>query len=118
MQIVKRYWKQVRSKDMFGHLITLNFNKRGQHHKTQIGGLFSIIIKLFINIYVLLNFNTMFMRNANVNSSISSMESFEKFGKVNVNETDHFVIYNKRNQTTEKDIMLVKDLKNYIRIYF
>ena len=30
----KRYWKMIRNKDMFGHLITLNFNRRGQHHKT------------------------------------------------------------------------------------
>lgn len=76
------------------------------------------MIKFFIYVYVILNFNTMFSRTANTNSSIDSMESFEKFGKVNINETDHFVMYNFRNQTTKEDIMLSAELDPYIDIFF
>ena len=94
--IFKPYWKSIRSKDMFGYLITLNFNRRGQYHKTQIGGLFSVCIKFFIYVYVLLNFNTMFSLKANKNTTINSIETFEEIGKINLNETQHFIFYNLR----------------------
>ena len=48
--------KSLRSYDMFGHLITMNFNKRGNFHKTLVGAFFSIIIKVGIYIYVALTF--------------------------------------------------------------
>jgi len=37
----------------------MNFNKRGAYHKTQIGAMFSIVIKFFIQMYVLLTFKTL-----------------------------------------------------------
>ena len=84
---LKPYWKSIRSKDMFGYLITLNFNRRGQYHKTQIGGLFSVCIKVFIYVYVILNFHSMFTLKENKNITIKSMEPFEKIGRINLNET-------------------------------
>ena len=46
------------------------------------------------------------------------MESFDKLGKININETNHFVFYNLRNQTTQRDIMLTKELEPYIDIAY
>lgn len=60
----------------------------------------------------------MFTLNANTNSSIGSMESLEKFGKVNINETDHFVFYNLRGQMDQKDIFLSDKLDPYIDVFF
>ena len=80
--------------------------------------MFSIFIKIFINIYIVLNFNTMFSRSDNKDSTTTSMESFEKLGAIKINETDHFVFFNLRNQTTQKDIFLSDDLEPYIDIYF
>jgi len=47
--------KIIKSKDMFGHTINLNFNKQGDTHQTVIGGFLSILIKVAITVYVILN---------------------------------------------------------------
>jgi hypothetical protein len=69
-----RYWKLLREKDMFGYLITLNFNRRGQYHKTQIGGIVSMCIKIFINVYIILNFTTLFSYGDNKNGTLVGFE--------------------------------------------
>jgi hypothetical protein len=71
-----RYWKLLREKDMFGYLITLNFNRRGQYHKTQIGGIVSMCIKIFINVYIVLNFTTLFSYGDNKNGTLVGFEDF------------------------------------------
>ena len=45
----------VKSFDMFGHDVRLNFNKHGVTHNTAIGGFFSILIKMAIAFYVFIN---------------------------------------------------------------
>ena len=67
----------------------MNFNKRGNHHKTQVGGFLSIIIKIFIRVYVLLTLKSLLFLEENQNTSVESMET--EMPLVNYNETDHFV---------------------------
>ena len=68
-----KYLKPLRQYDMFGHLITMNFNKRGAQHKTVFGAFFSIIIKFAIYVYVALTFKTLLTNGADKNSSIGSI---------------------------------------------
>ena len=89
----KKHWKSIRQHDMFGHLITLNFNKRSNHHKTQIGGVFSVLIQGFLKIYILLNFVTMFWYHANSNGYLDGTNPLEELGKIYVNDTDNIVFY-------------------------
>ena len=42
----------IRNHDLFGHMININFNRKGSTHKTFIGGLVSIIVKVIILAYV------------------------------------------------------------------
>ena len=44
--------KSIRSLDLFGHSIELNFRKKGSTHNTLIGGLVSILIFTFMAYYV------------------------------------------------------------------
>ena len=67
---IKSYWKSLKKHDMFGHLILMNFNKRGNQHKTQIGAFFSIFIKFFIYTYVALTIKTLIFLEANTNTTI------------------------------------------------
>ena len=46
---------------MFGHTIRLNFRQKGDSHNTIIGGIFSIIVKLALVLYVALNVKKMLM---------------------------------------------------------
>ena len=46
--------KFIREFDLFGHTIELNFNKEGSTYKTFIGGLISLIVKIFLLYYLIL----------------------------------------------------------------
>ena len=54
------------SLDMFGHSVTLNFNKKGVLHKTQIGGIFSIFVRCIMAFYIILLFKWLILRERNV----------------------------------------------------
>jgi hypothetical protein len=90
---IKQKLKSLRKYDMFGHLITLNFNKRGDKHKTMFGAFFSIIIKFFIYLYVALTLQTMFTKSVNVNSTISSSQKIDTFGEVDYKDTGLFIYF-------------------------
>ena len=49
-------------KDLFGHSVTFNFDRKGDTHKTAIGGILSVIIKLFLTFYVVILLRKFFTR--------------------------------------------------------
>jgi hypothetical protein len=65
--------KKFRQYDMFGHLITMNFNKRGAYHKTMIGAFFSVLIKFCIYVYIALTFRTLLTKGDNKNTTIDTI---------------------------------------------
>ena len=87
----------------------MNFNRRGNHHKTLVGAIFSIIIKALIYIYVGLTFKSLLFMDENKNSTIYSSEPIENFGTVYYNQTGHFIFYVLRHQNTTAPIKLNKD---------
>ena len=65
-----RFKKFIKSQDMFGHIVNLNFNKNGTEHTTFVGGLMSGLIKLFISMYILILFRrTIFYLDNKISSS-------------------------------------------------
>ena len=50
----------IKSIDMFGQPIELNFNNSGSKHKTVVGGFCSIYIRMFLLFYVVYIFHQMF----------------------------------------------------------
>ena len=51
---------KIKDLDMFGHVINLNFERKGGSHKTIIGGLASIVVLVIYSYYIGLNLKTMF----------------------------------------------------------
>ncbi len=45
---MKKFEEKIKSFDLFGHNVSLNFNKEGKMYKTVFGGTFSIIYSLII----------------------------------------------------------------------
>ena len=90
---MKAYWKSLRSYDMFGHLITMNFNKKGSRHNTQIGAMFSLLIKFFIYVYIGLTFKTLLFKGANKNGTTNTIEPITDFGKVAYADSGFRAIY-------------------------
>lgn len=54
---------------MFGHIVNLNFDNRGDSHNTVIGGVVSIIIKLFMVVYIFCLIKKMILSEGNDLSS-------------------------------------------------
>ena len=69
MAIRGRFKKFIKSQDMFGHVVNLNFNKNGTEHTTFIGGFISGMVKIVIGFYVFLLFRrTIFYLDNNISS--------------------------------------------------
>jgi len=51
------FYNMIRRQDLFGHKISLQFNRRGNKHNTCIGGLCSIALVVFIIIDCILLFS-------------------------------------------------------------
>lgn len=83
----------IKDFDMFGHTIQLNFNKQGDTHKTVIGGLFSILIKLFLGLYVFLLFKRMFLKESDSNYVRINVLDLKEFGPKDLNNTDLTVFH-------------------------
>ena len=55
--------KYVKSHDMFGHIVQLNFNKSGSYHKTLIGGFFSLVIKIVCLLFIIVRGRTILIHS-------------------------------------------------------
>ena len=61
---MRRLKQLVTGQDMFGHPVTLNFNKKGDHHKTIFGGVASICLKVFLLSFLITKTVHLFDRRA------------------------------------------------------
>ena len=74
-------------------------------------------IKIFINIYIILNFTTLFTYGDNKNGTLIGFEEVMDQGKVMVNNTELLVYFVLRNQDAMSALWL-KDAPEYVDIYF
>lgn len=77
-----RFSDKLKSNDMFGHTICLNFNKEGDAHKTAIGGFMSVFIRIAMAIYVYINFKKMIFNESDSNGTQSNTLDLEKHGEI------------------------------------
>ena len=73
---------KVRSFDMFGHVVNLNFDQRGVAHKTFIGGFFSIFIRIFLTVYFYLNARKIVFSEGDKNVSTVGLLNLDELGPV------------------------------------
>lgn len=68
--------------DMFGHRFDLNFNRRGEEHKTWITGFVSIFIKGLIFLYVFIVFKRMLNSEADNNLTYVRPINLNEYGSI------------------------------------
>ena len=85
---------------MFGHVISLNFDRKGDSHKTMIGGLFSLFIRLGIFCYVFLNFKRMLLNENDLNYTLIGIVDLEELGEVLYNETSLTIFHRIKKQNS------------------
>ena len=121
MTIRKKFKKLIKSQDMFGHVVNLNFNQNGTEHTTLIGGLISGLVKILISFYVLILFHrTYTYDDNNISSSPTVLDLIDPEREVtNYNETNLLVYHRLSKQIEGKDIFLNrKNLRRYIDIFY
>ena len=62
---------KIKSQDMYGHPVKLNFAESGDNHKTLIGGFFSMIINFLVWAFIAYNVKKLLMKEANRDLTIS-----------------------------------------------
>jgi hypothetical protein len=77
--------KAIKGQDIFGHKISFNFNEEGETHRTLIGGLVSLLLKLLLSLFVVFRFKRLMLYEDNKTSSLKSVSSDDI--TVNFNET-------------------------------
>ena len=104
---------------MFGHRIAFNFDQRGDAHKTLLGGIFSIFIKVTIVIYVTLNLKKMILREDNKLITQFSLTNLDELGEVKYHETGTRVFYEMLKQLGgDEPLFLSDETSRYITITF
>ena len=91
-------WAQLRiwvlENDMFGYLITLNFNKQsGGTYNTVFGGIYSIFIKCFLVYYCWLNVSKIFTHKDDDNVTTVGLYNVTKLGDFNYEKDSGILIF-------------------------
>ena len=90
----------VKSHDLFGHKIELDFNSEGNVHKTLFGGIFSILaIKIIMTLYVFLLFKKLITFGGDTQTSDSSLLSLSDDEHIRMNETGALLAFRMKNST-------------------
>lgn len=75
----------LKSRDSFGHPISLNFNQQGDSFKTPLGGILSMFVNLFLIYYFILNFKVMVNReNDTLEKTGSNATDFGEIGEISL----------------------------------
>ena len=94
MLIATKASKFIQNQDLFGYHISLNLNKGSSTHKTIFGGVFSILITIFMYFYFYLNIYKLLNHQENFETSYDSLITGKQYGKVYYsNETDMINFY-------------------------
>ena len=72
---------------MFGHIINLNFDRRGDAHKTLCGGVFSIFFKTFLAFYVYLMVYKLISKGNDTNLGYEGQIRLEELGEIDYRDT-------------------------------
>ena len=100
---------------MFGHVINLNFDRRGDAHKTLCGGVFSIFFKMFLAGYVYLMLYKLISKGNDTNLGYEGQIQLTELGPVNYRDTrmSFFFVLRKQNPDKNAPLNTLEDAKGY-----
>jgi hypothetical protein len=76
--------KTIKNRDMFGHPISLNFNRKGDTFNTSIGGIVSILMNILLGVFCYIKFLKMVKRNGDTIIQTSDVTDFEEIGEISL----------------------------------
>ena len=75
----------IAEQDMFGHVITCNFAKKGETHGTIAGGCFSVLVKIILVIYIYVCFKRMINQESDTMITVVGSLDLNEEGDVDYN---------------------------------
>jgi hypothetical protein len=78
--------KFIKARDMFGHPVTLNFNRQGDTYFTTCGGLISIFFFFFLGWYVLIKFDIMTSRTGDSINVVKERSNYTDIGEITLQD--------------------------------
>jgi hypothetical protein len=110
--------RALRNQDLFGHLITLNFETNGETHKTLIGGLISIITKIFISIYFFFRIKKLIFLEGAITAVSNILMKVDLQGEVPLSDLQLTSFYVLNRQVEEQIFMDDPEVARYLDFYF
>ena len=108
----------VKSYDEFGHEIALNFDKKGETHKTTIGGCISMMLRIFLTIYFILRAKILVFNEENFDVSLMSANDLQQQGDILYNDLDMTLFFVVRKQLTGEAVFLDNVTAQYMKVVF
>jgi hypothetical protein len=107
--------KVIKSFDMFGHPITLNFNRQGDNFFTTPGGIVSLLTNLILGFYIYIIFRKMYERKGDAIGSTRDLTIFEEIGDISMQEAEIMPIIMLKSSQTYGNLNLAEvGLMNYM----
>jgi hypothetical protein len=111
--------KFIKSKDIFGHDVKLNFHKSNSTHRTLLGGLLSIICYIAILDIVVNKFLTMSLRDNSKISMYTEHYNVEEGDGIHFNQTKMQVYHVLKKQLDhDGPVLLNEETSRYLDIFF
>ena len=115
-KITKRIKDSITEKDLFGHQIQFNFNRKGTSHNTLCGGLVSMGIKTLIFCYTILNIKKLVNYEDDKYISVTWATNSTYLGEVDMSKTDVFAIELAKARE-ETSLRYYEEARRYVRAY-
>ena len=110
----------IKGRDMFGHTITFNFDRKGETHHTIVGGLLSVAVKALLTFYVIICVKRLILheRDSITTTLMANDIDFEGAGVdyLDLNMTIFWVL--EKQEDNAEPLATKTDLHEYIDYYF
>jgi hypothetical protein len=117
---MKVFKEKLTDQDYFGHVVNMNFDNKGDTHKTLVGGIISCFLKILLGIYIFMLFRKWYLKLNNT--------QFTEIGLVDLEEADDvpydpsflnmMLFYSVKKQRTGPLFLDDQSIYEYIDIYF
>lgn len=107
--------KKLKQLDVFGYPVNLNFNEKGDSHKTFLGSIVTIIYYLFTFAYTCLCFYRLIYHLQDLDNFVTSSVDLASLGVVNYNQTGFKMFSQIKGKMVDTSLY---NLSRYLEIYY
>ena len=83
----RKMGQSIKEQDMFGYSVVLNFNQQGETFRTSLGGVVSVILKLILSTYFLIQVKKMLNNEMDQLGLNQTLTNFDEVGRVPLRES-------------------------------